>query len=143
MNQETYEILLMKVVDGIATQEEEQQLDEHCRNNHDCQEELNSFLQIKASTDAMTARILKSAKIDPPRLSPGLRLVDSTGLLLILGAYTTLIGFAFYQLWTDPKMEPIVQYSCTALIIGFTVLFARVAVGRFTGGTDPYEEIDQ
>ena len=143
MNQETYEILLMKVVDGIATQEEEQQLNEHCRNNRDCQEELDSFLQIKASTDAMTKRILKSAKIDPPRLSPAVRMIDHTGLLFILAGYLSLVGFAGYHLLTAPDLNPVVKYAYTAVIIGLSILFARVAIGRLTGDKDPYEEIDQ
>ena len=111
--------------------------------DHDCQEELNSFLQIKASTDAMTARILKSAKIDPPRLSPAVRMIDHTGLLFILAGYLSLVGFAGYHLLTAPDLNPVVKYAYTAVIIGLSILFARVAIGRLTGDKDPYEEIDQ
>ena len=115
MSHEKYETLLMKVVDGFATDDESRELNRHAEECANCREELASFTKIKETTDAMTARILQSARIDPPRPSPLARMAENSGFFLLLGAFTILSGYAVFEFWNDPEIAPLIKYTISAV----------------------------
>jgi hypothetical protein len=144
MNHETYEILLMKVVDGFASIDEQQAFNRHLESCESCHEELASFTQTKDTTDAMTARILLDAQIEPPRSSVTTRLIESSIFAVFLAAFIVFFSYAAITFWNDPKVEPWLRYTMTALVGGLVILFFRVLIPRLRSrGKDPYEEIDQ
>jgi anti-sigma factor RsiW len=144
MSQEHPEELLMKVVDGLLSEEERQQLDRHLRGCPSCREELRDFGRIKETTDAMTARILGDAHIEAPRPGSGKRrFLTSVWLSLALGCLL-LLGFAGYGLGRDPQMPTVVKIALGLLALGVAALLAYVLGVRWRArGRDSYEEIDR
>jgi len=140
---ERYEILLVKATDGVLSTEERGELDEHLAGCADCRAELADFNLIKETTDAMTARILADATIEPPREPGSARRILGLGFVLLLCGALLLLGFAGYTLFTDARVPLIVKVGAGALGLGVLVLSAYVAaLRRRAARRDPYKEID-
>lgn len=139
-----YELLLVKAVDGQLGPEERARLDEHLKTCARCREELGDFLAIKKTTDAMTERILADARLEPPREAPATRALMRSGFLLILAGLALLVGFAGYQLFSDPAAPLAVKAGTGAVGLGALAVLAHLLWRRLHGaGKDPYREIDQ
>ncbi len=142
-NHETYEILVMKAVDGFLTDTEQRLLDEHLQTCDECREELQDFQVIKRSTDRVRERILQDAKIEAFRESTGVKAWNwGSFVLLWLGALV-FFGFATYTFFLDPKVPLLVKVAAGLAGTGGIGLFAFILKTRLQGQAhDPYREID-
>jgi len=141
---ERYEILLVKVVDGLATDDEQRALDDHLATCQECREELADFTAIKETTDAMTQRILQDARLEPPREEGTRRIFLGLCFALIIGGLLLLAGFGGFQIFTDPTVPMLIRLGLGAAGIGALGLLAYLLKNRLLArGGDPYEEIDQ
>lgn len=145
MSHERYETLLMRAVDGVIGDDEQGELDEHIETCAECREELTDFRDIKAATDAMTARILQDARIEPPRETPAARASISVAFLAILSGVLLLLGFAGWTFATDPNVPPVVKIGAALCSLGGLVLLGYTLMLRYRArrGRDPYQEIDR
>ena len=141
---ERYEILLVKVVDGLATDDEQRALDDHLATCQECREELADFTAIKETTDAMTERIMQDAIIEPPRESAPARAWIIICSLLVIGGLGLLYGFGALQLLADPSVPLPVKIGTGAAALGVVGLLIYLLRVKLRGaGKDPYREIDQ
>jgi len=138
-----YEGLLMKAVDGLLSEDEQRQLDEHLADCESCAAELDDFHDIKQTTDAMTQRILADAEIEPPRLTPPARGVIRLSFALLLAGLVILLGYGGYQMAIDAQVPLLVKVAVALVTAGLLGLLGYVLRVRARAhGRDPYEEID-
>ncbi len=141
---EHYEALLMKAVDGVLSASERQELDAYLTEHPELTAELDDFTHIKETTDAMTARILRDAQIEPPRPTASTRTLISGSFLLLLTAVLLLLGWAGYHIAMDADLPPLVKVAFGLGAVGAVGLLGYVLCVRVrASGRDPYEEIDQ
>lgn len=141
---ERFETLLNKAVDGLLTPAERRELDAHLKTCATCSAELSDFSAIKETTDAMTARILRDAQIEPLRPSAPTRAVLSLGMLLLLASALLLIDYAGWAIATEPDMPMAIKLGLGLGGAGTLLLFLQVLRTRLRGlHHDPYREIDQ
>jgi anti-sigma factor RsiW len=141
---ERFEILLVKAVDEVITPQERRELDAHIQECESCREELADFVQIKRTTDSMTARILSDAAIEPPREPARTRAALGLGFFLMLAGALLLLGFAGYTLFSDAAVPLVIKVGTGVLGLGVLVLLVYVLKIRARAlRKDPYKEIDQ
>lgn len=143
-NHEHFEHLVVKAVDGTLTAQERSELQKHLEMCAACAAELQDFMLIKETTDAMTARILRDAEIEAPRVGGSAKLLLNGSFLLLLVGVLLLVGFAGYSFWTDATVPVVLKVGSGAAALGSLGLLAYVLrVRTRASGRDPYEEIDQ
>jgi len=144
MSHERYEILLVKATDGLLDDAELAELEEHLSQCESCRDELHDFRLIKEATDAMSARILADADIEPPRESAATRGVLTIAFLLLLVGGALLYGVAAYLFLRDPQVPLWARLGVglggagALLLLGHVLRLCLRAWRR-----DPYREIDQ
>ncbi len=138
------QILWVKSVDGLATAQEQDELQTFLNAHPQLRQELQMDLQIKASTDALTRRILADADIEAPRAGRGARWVRGAGFGAVLLGALTVIGFAGYLVFTDPEIPEVLRWGLASLAGGVGLLFAyELKVRIRASGRDPYQELDR
>jgi hypothetical protein len=141
---EHFEILLVKAVDEILSDDERTQLDAHVATCSRCAEELQDFQSIKRTTDAMTNRILTTASIESPRPSTAVRRLHGTSFFVLLMSTLLLCGYGAYHLSLDPELPPLVKLVAGMGISALIALLSYAVTVRLRGaGKDPYQEIDR
>jgi len=138
-----FELLVNKVVDGLDSAEERAELDAWLAEHPARAAELDDLVAIKQSTDAMTARILQDACIEPPRHRPAARAVLNLSFALLLFGELLLLGFAAYAFTNDSAVPLVVKIGAAAAALGAIGLLGYVLrVRARAAGRDPYREID-
>jgi anti-sigma factor RsiW len=141
---EKYEALMMKSVDGVLDPKEARLLEEYLEKHPERREELRDFSQIKEVTDMLTKRILDGARFDTPKESAGSRAVVTLGSVLVVLGLIVLVVYGGYALAVDPTISLAVKIGSAVAGIGAFVLLAHVVRLRLgSAPTDPYKEIDR
>lgn len=141
---EELEALWVKAVDGLLSAEEAARLEALIEAQPELREELELDMNIKATTDAMTARILADARIEPVRPSRGGRAVLGAGFFFVFAGLVILFGFGLHALMSDPEVPNLVRAGVVLAGFGVATLLGYVVRVRLrAAGTDPYEEIDR
>ena len=143
-DQERYEMLVTKAVDGMITDEERQALEVMLNADPERAAEYADFLSIKTETDAMTQRILQSAQVAPPRESRGTKVGLNLSFGLIFAALAGLIAIEGCLFFAAPDVPMSIKVIGGIFGAGFAGLFFHVLRARLVGlKNDPYQEIDR
>lgn len=138
------QILWVKSVDGLATPQEQAELEAFLETQPELRKELQMDAEVKASTDALTQRILADAQLEPPRGAKGARWMISAGFVAVLLGALTVLGFAGYLVFSDPELPQVLRWGLASLAMGVCVLFLyELKVRIRASGRDPYEELDR
>ncbi len=142
MNQERYEILMVKVVDGVATPAERDELMSWVIDKPELRKELESHQAVKAVTDGWVERLLVDIAEDGVRDSGANKLGVGLGLGALLVSALVLFGWGLGQLFVDPEIPLVVQLGVAGLALGSFLLLGVVVRGRLiTRKTDKYEDV--
>lgn len=135
------EILLTRAVDGLLSEAEAKRLEQLLAARPELAAELADHRAIKATTDAMTARILADAELaEPPPARVALRLATAS---VIAGA-TMLAAVASYLALTDASVPLALRIAIAAIIVGLLTTLAILLLRRLkTHRRDPYRQIDR
>ncbi len=143
-DQEYYEGLVVKAVDGQLSDAEKVELDAYLEEHPEMREELADFNLIKETTDAIVGRIMADADIEPPRETPAAKALIGGSYLLLLAGALLLIGFSVFTFLTDSGVPPIIKVGTSIGGIGALLLFGHYFRLRMRAvGNDPYREIDR
>ena len=138
-----YEDLLMREVDGRLDADGWAELERHLGECDDCSAELEDFRRIKQTTDAMTARILADAAIEPPRERGATRWLVRGSFVSIIAGVVLLFGYGAYD-FAHATLPWSVKLGVGLIAAGVLALLGQLARVRVAAaGRDPYEEIDQ
>ncbi|MCA9546878.1 MAG: hypothetical protein KC613_20875 [Myxococcales bacterium] len=139
---ERHEYLWTKAVDGLLTPAEAAEWQAWLAAHPEDAADFQADQAVKATTDAMAARIRASAVVAPPRLTGGQRHVTTAGLMALgLGA-AGLLGFTAWTVLTDVAL-PLWVRAAAALAGGGAFMLFGVALRQRLAAPDPYREIDR
>ncbi|MFQ5771319.1 MAG: hypothetical protein ACE5HX_12325 [bacterium] len=146
--QQTFQSLLMKAVDGEITPEERAEFNRFIHKYSECQQEWQQFKQLKEVTRTMK---FKSPSLEVwdnywlhvyNRLERGVAwILFSIGCIILL----TYGGFkAVEAIIADPQLEGIVKAGLILAIAGLVILLVSVVREKlFTRKSDPYKEVQR
>lgn len=140
MTEERLEKLMVSVVDGVATPDEQRELSEHLKMRPELAAELESHMSIKSMTDEWVGRLELDLAEDRHRTSA--RLEARLGVSLLLAGLAVLTGFGLVEAMMAPDAPMWVRVG-TGLSLGGSLLLL-VAVIRWRLATlksDAYKEI--
>ncbi len=142
MNQERYEILMVKVVDDVATPAEREELMAWVVDKPELRRELESHQVVKAVTDGWVERLMVDIAEDRVRESGGTKLGVGLGLGVLLTSVLLLAGWGIGALFLDPEVPLAVQLGVAGCTIGVCVLLGVVVRWRLaTHKTDKYKDV--
>jgi ferric-dicitrate binding protein FerR (iron transport regulator) len=142
MNQERYETLMVKVVDGVASPAEREELMSWVVDKPELRRELDSQQAVKAVTDGWVERLMVDIAEDQVRDSGSHKLGVGLGLGALATGLLVLLGWGLGQLFIDPEVPLVVQLGVAGSTFGFIVLLGVVIRGRLiTRKTDKYEDV--
>ena len=142
MNPERFEILMVKVVDGVATPEEREELMSHVVQNDELQRELEEQRAIKAVTDGWVERLRLDLVQDTSLKSGGSKLEQGLGLMLLSVGFAVLLGFGLMEFAVDPEAPLWVKAGMFSMVAGTLVLiFHAVRVRLRTKKSDRYDDV--
>jgi hypothetical protein len=142
MKQERYEILMVKVVDGVATAAEREELMAWVVDKPELRKELESQQAIKAVTDGWVERLVLDLAEDRVPQQAGHRLGVGFGLGVLLASVSLLFGWGMVSLFLDPAVPLPVLLGVSGGAIGFLVLLGVVIRWRLlTHKHDRYKDV--
>jgi len=142
MNEERYEILMVKVVDGVASAAEREELMAWVVDKPDLRSELESHQAVKAVTDGWVDRLMVDIAEDQVNDSGAHKLGVGVGLGALLMGVLVLVGWGMGQLFLDPEVPLVVQLGVAGSTLGFLVLLGVVIRSRMiTRKSDKYEDV--
>ncbi len=142
MNQERYEVLMVKVVDDAATPAEREELMAWIVDKPELRRELESHQAVKAVTDGWVERLMLDIAEDQVRDDAGHKLGVGIGLGVLLSSVLLLAGWGIGALFLDPEVPIGVQVGVAGCTIGFFVLLGVVIRWRLkTIKSDQYKDV--
>ena len=142
MTDRRIEALMVRVADGLATAEEEEELMARIGDDDALQRELAAHRALKATTDAWIERIALDGAEDRHNARALVRVERTLGLALITAGVGTLGGYGVVMLALDAAVSAWVKLGVGALIAGGIVIAVATIRWRLAvRGSDRYEEV--
>ena len=142
MNEERYEILMVKVVDGAATLAEREELMAWVVDKPALRRELEAHQSLKAVTDGWVDRLMVDLAEDRVQQSSTHKIAVGLGLGVLFTSVIMLVGWGLGQLFLDPEVPLVVQLGVAGTALGFLVLLGVVVRWRLlTSSSDKYNEV--
>ncbi len=141
---ETYQGLLVGLLDGELDPEEAEKVNTHLHRCAGCREEYEQLRESGKKIEAVSFIEPQDAVLNALWKQPYSRFTRNASLFLILAGYLVLILFGIYEFIQD-NSEPILPKMATAAIcVGFIVLLYSLIRERLRSyKTDPYKEIER
>ena len=142
MNTERLEELMVKVVDGVASPAEKEELMSHVVDEPELRAELEAQQALKAVTDGWMSRLQADLAADRDRTSPARRGARGLGVSLLLAGLAILTAWAPIEMLLDDAVPLWVKAGTGLCSAGALLLLFHVVQTRFFGGDkDPYDEV--
>ncbi len=142
MKAERFEELMVKVVDGVASPAEREELMSHVIEHPELRAELEAQQALKAVTDGWMSRLQADLAADHDRTSPARRGVRGVGVSLLLVGLAILTAWAPVELLLDETVPLWVKAGTGLCSAGALLLLFHVVQTRFlSGDKDPYDEV--
>ena len=142
MKEERFEELMVRVVDGVATAAERDELMNHAVSQPELQKELEAHMALKAVTDGWVDRLEVDLVEDRQRVHPLSRWERGVGWSLFLVGLAVLLGFGISELVLEPEVPHWVKLGVGGLFSGCGILLASVVRWRLaTSKSDKYNEV--
>ncbi len=145
MENEEIQQLMMKVVDGVASPEEERALAEAIRGNESWESELRAFKKIKEVTENMQFKELPDSywdgywKVVYRRTERAVAwILISIGLMIVI-AFSAYMGLS--QFYSDPEASIALKVGVSAAILGGIIMIVSILRERlFARKHERYEK---
>ncbi len=136
---------MMKVVDGVASPEEEKSLAEAIRGNERWESELRAFKKIKEVTENMQFKELPDSywdgywKVVYRRIERALAWVLISVGLMIVCAFAAYMGLS--QFYFDPEVSIALKIGVSAAVLGVIIMIVSILRERlFARKHERYEK---
>ena len=143
-NCEKYRHLMVGLLDRELAPEESAEVNEHLIRCSECREELERLRDTSSKLEAVAFEEPSDEVLRRLWRNPFSRLSRVGGLVLVLGGYADLIGFALFEFFTGGEDNLWVRVPVAAIVIGLLILLLLVILERLkTYSKDPYREIER
>jgi len=141
---ETYQGLLMGLIDGELEPEEAQRVNAHLHRCAGCREEHKQLRQSGKKLESVSFVEPRDEVLNALWKQPYSRFTRNSSLLLILAGYLVLILFGVYEFLQDKSETMLPKVATVAVCVGFVILLISVVRERLrTYKTDPYKEVER
>lgn len=145
MKDEEIQQLMMKIVDGIASPEEERAFADAIRGIEKWESELRAFKKIKEVTENMQFKELPDSYWDGYWKGIYRRTERTFAWILMSVGLMILLGFSAYmglsQFYADPGISPAVKVGVSAVTLGGIIMIVSIARERlFARKHERYEK---
>jgi ABC-type bacteriocin/lantibiotic exporter with double-glycine peptidase domain len=145
MNDEKIRQLMMKIVDGVASPEDEKAMAEAIKENEKWRSELQAFIKIKEVTEKMQFKDLPDSywtgywgDIYRRTERTFAWILMSIGLIVILGFFTFMALSRFY---TDPNISLLLKVGVSMALLGVIIMVISILRERlFARKRERYEK---
>jgi ferric-dicitrate binding protein FerR (iron transport regulator) len=144
MTEERYQVLMVKVVDDMASPAENNELMAWLTEHPELRSELEEHMALKAVTDGWVDRLMLDLAEHRHIASGGFRLERALAVSMLLSGIALLTGFSLSELFFDPDVPALVKAG-TGLVVsgGFLGLFSAIRWRWVTRSQDRYTEIER
>jgi len=143
-NCEPFKGLLVGLLDGELTPDENRQINEHLTRCASCRAEYEQLRETTGKLTAISFREPDDMVLAQIWKSPFSRLARNTSLVLIIGGYAGLMGYGLFESLTSGTKELPAKMGLAAIVLGFLILLVQLTRERVrTYKTDPYKEIER
>jgi hypothetical protein len=135
-------LLICRLVDGVASREEEEELHAMAEKDPEVAAELNE--QRGAAAMFRSLGLAEPADEVKAQFWGGVynRLERRAGWLLVIIGFALVIAFSLYELITDPGVHVIWRIGIAALLVGLGLVFSGIARNaRRARRADRYSEV--
>ena len=141
-NCEPHKGLLVGLLDGELKPDEARQINEHLTRCAACRKEYEELRETSGKLAAISFQEPDDIILAQVWKSPFSRLSRNTALVMIIGGYAVLIGYALFEFLTSGKEDLLVKTGLATIVMGFLILLVQLIRERVkTYKTDPYKEI--
>jgi len=142
MDDERLAELMVKVVDGLATDAEQRELEAYVEVHPELADELAAHEALRGVTEAWVGRLEVDAIEDAWTQASTTRLAGAVGLVLVVGGSGLFVGFGAWELWLDPTAPWWVKAGSTMVFVGLSLMLLSVVRWKWkTSGSDRYSEV--
>lgn len=142
MSNERLEELMVKVVDGVASPAEKEELMAHVIDKPELRSELEAQQALKATTDGWMDRLQADLHADIDRRSPARRGIRGLGVTVLLVGLAILTAWGPVEMLLADDVPTWVKTGTALSCAGGLLLLAHVIYTRFlSGDRDPYDEV--
>jgi hypothetical protein len=143
-NCEEFKPLLVGLLDGELNPDEARRINDHLTRCAACRTEYAHLRETSGELTAISFQEPDDAILAQMWNSPFSRLTRNTALLMIIGGYAALIGYALFEFFLHGKEALPVKTGLAAIILGFLILLVQLIRERIkTYKSDPYKEIER
>jgi hypothetical protein len=145
MQDEEIQQLMMKVVDGVASREEEEALTEAIRGNERWEAELRAFRKIKEVTENMKFKELPDSYWSGYWMDVYRRTERAFGWILLSIGLMIILGFFAYmglsRFYANPTISVVLKVGVSFAVMGGIIMMGSVARERlFARKHERYEK---
>lgn len=142
VNEEEFEVLMVKVIDDVATERERETLMSFLAHHPEKRREFDEHMGISASFENIRMRLTHDDKLDQLAQKPLRKLEENLGIGLFVGGLGFLGGMVFFDVVVDShapmwlKVGGAIAFSGSLLL-----LFSAWRSKRAAAASDPYQEV--
>jgi hypothetical protein len=145
MKDEEIQQLMMKIVDGVASPEEEQALAETIKGNERWESELRAFKKIKEVTENMQFKELPDSYWSGYWQNIVRRTERALAWILLSASAVIIFGFASYtglsRFYADPGVSAVLKVGVSLAVLGGIIMVVSIARERlFARKHERYEK---
>jgi anti-sigma factor RsiW len=141
---EKYRPMLVGLTDNELTPEEINDVNKHLNRCKQCRKEFDEMKEMSENLGLPSFKEPEDEVLEQLWKSPYSRFARNAGIVMVIGGYLALIGYALYEFMIDNREEMFPKVAIAALIIGFLIMLGSVIRERIkTYKTDAYKEVER
>ncbi len=141
---EKFRPMLVAFLDNELSSDEIHDLNQHLNRCAECRQAYEELKESSAFIEHVSFKEPTDRALDSLWKRPYTRCTRNAALLMVLGGYLMLIGYALFLFLRDDKVAAFPKFGVAGIIIGTVILIGSVVRERIrTYKHDPYKEVDR
>lgn len=139
---EKYHPMLVGLTDNELTPEEINDVNKHLNRCKKCRKEFDEMKEMSGKLGLPSFKEPEDEVLEKLWKSPYSRFARNAGIVMVIGGYLALVGYALYEFMINKSEELFPKIAIAALVIGFLIILGSVIRERIkTSKVDKYKEV--